>query len=607
MIILEHIDYKFKDRDPVQTVEKIQQILKNIGMEVREQWHDSGLDNCFTVVVMANKGLPRTVGKGVTREFARASAYAEFIERLQSGLHMSGLQSMVREEGMDIHAFAPDARYMTVEELIENGEWMDHLIEAYPGPKANRKAIAELCRVFACADDGKILTLPFYSLFENKYVRIPSGFVTRMYLANGNCAGNTKEEAWVHALSEMMERQATNRMLVSGGSAPRIPEETLKKFPTVSRILEQIRQNGDFDIAVFDYSIGNGYPVVSTRIIHKGTQAYRVNIASDPVLEIAIQRTLTETFQGKNIHNFTNGNDGRILNQVTDFPIYSNVINQLRASNGVYTADFFADELTCDRAPTEFADNSGKTNKELLEYALDVYRQMGKPVYVRNYSFLGFQSYKFIVPGFSESRWVCINEPVHEYYLADKARNVFRCPTEASTEDMIWMLTHAKMVASILERNDSFSSLSGLPIVGWQNFMLSWLTRAYASYRLKNDADAIAHLHKAMAACADEDIRQYFACINKYLTLRSSGIAEEKIKSILYKFFKQEHPDRLYEKLDQGRTPYDDYLMHCHFTECDRCRYADICSYNEIKAANASIGKLYSAFTDGQDPSHFAI
>ena len=103
---MEHIDYKFKDRDPVQTVEKIQQILKNIGMEVREQWHDSGLDNCFTVVVMANKGLPRTVGKGVTREFARASAYAEFIERLQSGLHMSGLQSMVREEGMDIHAFA---------------------------------------------------------------------------------------------------------------------------------------------------------------------------------------------------------------------------------------------------------------------------------------------------------------------------------------------------------------------------------------------------------------------------------------------------------------------------------------------------------------------
>lgn len=604
---MEHIDYKFKDRDPVQTVEQIRSILDSIGMEVREEWRESGLDNCCTMVLYSNKGLPRTVGKGVTREFARASAYAEFIERLQSGLHMSGLQSMVREEGMDIHRYAPDGRYMTVEELIENGEWMDYIIEAYPGPKANRKSIAELCRIFACADDGKILTVPFYSLFEKKYVWLPSAFVTRMYLANGNCAGNTREEAWVHALSEMMERQACNRMLVSGASAPRIPEETLKKFPTVSRILEQIRANGEFDIAVFDYSIGNGYPVVSTRIIHKGTQAYRVNIASDPVLEIAIQRTLTETFQGKNIHNFTNGNDGRILNKVTDFPIYSNVINQFRASNGVYTADFFADELTCDRAPTEFADNSGKTNKELLEYALGVYRQLGKPVYVRNYSFLGFQSYKFIVPGFSETRWVCINEPVHEYALADKARNVYRCPREASLEDMIWMQAHTKMVASILERSDSFSSLCGIPIMGWQNVMLSWLTRAYASYRMKNYADAISNLRRSIASCGDEDMRQYFACINKYLTLKTSGIAEDKIKSILYKFFKQEYPDQLYAKLSSGQTPYDDYLMHCHFTECGKCRYASICSYNEIKAANAKIGARYSAFTDGQDPSYFEI
>lgn len=362
MVLLEHIDYKFKDRDPVETVAKIQGILEKIGMTVQEQWRDSGLDNCFTVVLSANKGLPRTVGKGVTREFARASAYAEFIERLQSGLHINGLQSMLREPGMDIHTFAPDGRYMTVEELIENGEWMDHIIASYPSPRVSRKSIAELCRIYACADDGKILTLPFYSLFEKKYVWLPSAFVARMYTANGNCAGNTREEAWVHALSEMMERKASQSMLVSGASAPRIPEETLRKFPTVTKILDQIRENGDFDIAIFDYSIGNGYPVVSTRIIHKGTQSYHVNIASDPVLEIAIQRTLTETFQGKHIRSFVNDQEGRILNKVTDFPIASNVINQLRASNGVYTADFFADEITCTRKPTEFADNSGKTN-----------------------------------------------------------------------------------------------------------------------------------------------------------------------------------------------------------------------------------------------------
>lgn len=607
MVLLEHIDYKFKDRDPVETVAKIQGILEKIGMTVQEQWRDSGLDNCFTVVLSANKGLPRTVGKGVTREFARASAYAEFIERLQSGLHINGLQSMLREPGMDIHTFAPDGRYMTVEELIENGEWMDHIIASYPSPRVSRKSIAELCRIYACADDGKILTLPFYSLFEKKYVWLPSAFVARMYTANGNCAGNTREEAWVHALSEMMERKASQSMLVSGASAPRIPEETLRKFPTVTKILDQIRENGDFDIAIFDYSIGNGYPVVSTRIIHKGTQSYHVNIASDPVLEIAIQRTLTETFQGKHIRSFVNDQEGRILNKVTDFPIASNVINQLRASNGVYTADFFADEITCTRKPTEFADNSGKTNQELLDYALGVYRELGKPVYVRNYSFLGFHSYKFVVPGFSETRWIRLDEPIPEFFMADKCRHVYRNPAEAGPEALISMLGHTKMIASVIERVDSFSSLSGIPLTGSDNWVLAWLTRAYAAYRLKNDKDAIVYLRKARAACKDEDTRQYFACINKYLELRSQDIAEEKIKSILYKFFKSEYADRLYEKLDNGRTPYDDYLMRCHFTECANCKYAPVCSFTEIKAANAKIGQLYGAFTEGQSPDQFEI
>ena len=607
VIIVEHIDYKFKDRDPRQTVEKIQGILKDLGIETFERWRESGLDNCHTVVLFANNGVPRTVGKGVTKEFARASAYAEFIERLQAGLHISGLQSLLREPGMDIHRFAPDAKYMTEQELIENGEWMDPIIASYPDQKVTRQSLARLCRIYACADDGKILVLPFYSLFEKKYVYLPSAFVARMYTANGNCAGNTREEAWVHALSEMMERKASQKMLVSGESAPRIPEETLQKFPTVSRILQQIRENGEFDIAIFDYSIGNGFPVVSTRIIHKGTQAYRVNIAADPVLEIAVQRTLTETFQGKNIHNFTNGHNGRILNKVTDFPVASNVINQLRANNGLYTANYFADESTCTRKPTEFADNSNKSNKELLEYVMGLYKQLGKPVYVRNYSFLGFPSYKFVVPGFSETRWVSLNEPVPEYGIADSVRNVYRNPVAASTDQLALMLSHSKMISNIIERSDSLSNMSGIPLMSPDNSLLVWLIRAYAAYRLNIHKDGMVYLQKAIAACAAPQRKQYLKCVFRYLELTDAGIEADKVRSVLYKFFISEHPDRLYEKLDQGKTPYDDLLLRCDFTSCDHCRYVGECSFREIGEANRNIGKKYAAFTQGQASAEFEI
>lgn len=604
---MEHIDYKFKDCAPEATVEKIRSILEGLGVQTVEEWYDSGLDNCFTVALSAVKGSPRTVGKGVTKEFARASAYAEFIERLQAGLHTSSFQSILRQPGMDIHTDAPDGKYMTEEELIENGEWMDSIIASYGDMNLTRASIAKLCRIYACADNGKILTLPFYSLFEKKYVYLPSAFVIRMYTANGNCAGNTREEAWVHALSEMMERNASQKMLVNGEAAPRIPEETLRKFPTVSRILEQIRENGEFDIDVFDYSIGNGFPVVSTRIIHKTTQAYRVNIAADPVLEIAIQRTLTETFQGKNVRNFTSGHGGRILNKVTDIPAATNVINQLRASNGLYTADYFANEITCTRKATEFADNSGKTNKELLDYMLGLYRQLDRPVYVRNLSFLGFHSYKFVVPGFSETRWVLLNEPIPEFFVGDSVRHVYQNPLMAADKDLALMLNHSNMISGIKERSDSFSRLSGIPMPDSAVRPLAWITRAYACYRLKRLKDAVNYLKHAIALCRDEDTRQYLTCVSKYLELKAGGISEEKIRAILYKFFLGKYADQLYAKLDNGMSPFDDHLMRCNYEGCARCCYKEVCCYTDIQAMNRKIGEKYRTFTAGQDPKEFQI
>ena len=169
------------------------------------------------------------------------------------------------------------------------------------------------------------------------------------------------------------------------------------------------------------------------------------------------------------------------------------------------------------------------------------------------------------------------------------------------------MLSHTKMIASVNERLESFRSLSGIPLAGSDNWTLAWITRAYAAYRMKNDKDAIVYLSRALPACVDEDTRQYFSCINKYLELRCQGIAEEKIKSILYKFFKSEYADRLYEKLDHGQTPYDDYLMRCHFTECETCKYAPVCSFADMKAVNEKIGQIYSTFTEGQSPAQFEI
>ena len=605
---MKYIDEKFKDSNPKDTVNRLKDILSKLGIETREEWNDSGIENCYSLHLCDVKGLPGTNGKGISADFARASAYAELLERIQSGLYLISYQSIHRDPEMNLHTYAPDGKYMTITELIENGEWMDPIIESYTDMNLTREMIAEHCRAYACADNGQILTIPFYSLFEDKYVYIPVSFAGRMYTANGSCAGNTREEAWVHALSEIMERYASQKVLKSGMSAPRIPDEVLEQFSAVSNILRQLREKGQFDITVFDYSIGNGFPIVSSRIINKKEQSYHINVAADPVLEIAVQRTLTELFQGRSVDHLKTRHAGIILNKITDFPIVSNVQNQLQTSDGVYTADYFADELTCDKKCAQFPDNSNKSNKELLKYMLDLYRQLGKPVYVRNYSYLGFHSYKFIVPGFSETKAPLLNERIPEYSLGDSVRDIFRNPAAASNEDLIWMLRYSDTTKLLYGQYNTYSVNAGLPMTGVPKSTLCAIIRAYACYRLKNYEKAIRYLNTiAKIPILSQEDKDYFTCINKYLEMKKNDIAEEKIRVILYKFFTKDTADKLYDKLDRGQTPYDDHLPYCDTTGCQDCRYRENCCYQELKELTRKVGAVYSTFIHGQDRAEFTV
>ena len=599
--IMTYIDEKFKDADPVFTVERIQNILDDLGISYYEIWHDSGLDNCYSLSVKSNNGVPSANGKGVSKEFARASAYGEFIERIQVGLFLYKYQSIIRNDAANIHAFAPDAMYMDVDELIQNGEWMDHIIHSYGSKILTRESIAELCRVYACADDGKILTVPFYSVFEDRYVYLPTAFIDQMYTTNGVCAGNTREEAWIHAMSEIMERHSAIKKIVSGSPSPRISDETLKKYSTVYNIINQIRETGKYDVQVFDYSIGNGFPIVSTRIIDKDTQCYRVDVAADPVFEIALQRSLTELLQSHNIEKITVSHNGKILKNVNEFPTIINVINQLETGSGMYTAEYFADEISCSSEATVFPDHSNKSNFELCAYMFDLYRKIGKPLYIRNYSYLGFPSYRFIVPGFSETRYMRLFDMIPDYALADSVSSTYRNIHDATKDELHWLINYSDILKNNFGRYNDFGRISGVPLSGARSRELAHITRSYAYYCVQDYKSAADHIPTLNS---DED-NSYFKCFKRYLMMKEEGIPEDQIRSILYKFFRSQYVNMLYSKLDNGATPYDDYLIQCNYTDCDKCLYNNNCSYSLIVDMISKLGKIYSKFTDGQKKCNF--
>ena len=82
---MKSIDERFKDASPVETVNNIIRMFNDAGLSVTEVWKDSGLSNCYSLRATIDGTELGTNGKGITRELARASAYAELIERFQSG------------------------------------------------------------------------------------------------------------------------------------------------------------------------------------------------------------------------------------------------------------------------------------------------------------------------------------------------------------------------------------------------------------------------------------------------------------------------------------------------------------------------------------------
>ena len=600
---MKYIDEKFKDRAPEETVAYIQKILSEIGIDIEEYPCNTDIENLNSMRVQLAGGLVGTNGKGITPSFARASGYAEFMERLQMGLLCNAYSYLQSSPETFLQEFAPDKKYMTEDELIENGDWMDWIIKDSPEP-LSRRDIAKRCVSYAFSDT--VLTSPFYSLFEDKYVYLPAAFLIRTYTANGCCAGNSRDEAWIHAFSEIMERHNCEKILTSGMPAPKIPRDRLKKFPVVNKILETLEADNDLDISVFDYSMGKDFPVVSTRMINKRNHSYHVNVAADPVFEIAVQRTLTETFQGRNIDFFDQNRHTRILTGVKDVDPYVNISNQLRTSDGLYTVDFFADELTCPEKAYDFKDNSDKSNHELLKMVLNIYKKIGKPIYIRNFSFLGFPSFKIVVPGFSETGGYtrfCDKNKI--YWFGHRAGECLRNIEAADELQFMDLFLYSGLVSGVKAQTQNFSRMAGIPLFEANEQYLYSVHFAYAAMRLGR-FDALNHYLGIAAEAADDTAeKDYCAMLRQYFEFKQSKVNEEKIFSVLNKFYREASVSRLRKNLSDRKNVFDGMLIKCSLDACKNCTLRNKCRIDAIRDMNKKVGERYACFSNGQDKRVF--
>ena len=291
-------DMAGKDAAPNDTVAYIKKILKENGIEPVEQWGASDVPYCHSLRIEIN-GMPIGAnGKGVTREFALASGYGELMERLQLG---TVWRNKLQTEGGATSCEAQSRRIPAEKLWEENSRWYELYAKKLQETTGTSMSGKELLQKYADSQ-GNVQATAFYNLTKQAVAYLPTSLCKMVYITSGGAAGNTMEEALVQAFSEIVERHNQLYAIQNSIALPEIPEEVLRSSSIAYEIVTFLRSKG-YRVLVKDASLGTGFPVVCVCLIDTNTGRYHTHFGAFPDFDIALQRTLTESFQGRNIQN----------------------------------------------------------------------------------------------------------------------------------------------------------------------------------------------------------------------------------------------------------------------------------------------------------------
>lgn len=401
---------EYKAREPEDTINFFRGLLKEkLNLSFNEEFFvgDGQFHSCR--ISIANSELEDlnigTNGKGMTREYALASAYGEFMERIQNLILISNrslfYDNSLNDCGSEFAAkviscdlklnchFAPD------EEIVV---WSSDLRQKYSDILDESELL--------CGDKlflGKeVALLPYANISSGEVTKLPQQLIMANGTASGMCAGNTQLEAIIQGLDEILERFILQWIYLENLSFPTIPEDWFCNTDILQKI-KKIEQEKDIRFIIKDCSCGMGIPAIGVLILDNKALQYSFHLGVDPSLITALERCITETYQGYNEIQWHKV-DWEIQNRIQEdyllkeaecFKFRQNSSGQLPISIFKNEADF----LLCS------PDNTWALSDESdFVKLMAIFEKLDRNVYVRDVSFLGAPSYQIYVPGISGLR-----------------------------------------------------------------------------------------------------------------------------------------------------------------------------------------------------------
>ncbi|MDR1730307.1 MAG: YcaO-like family protein [Prevotellaceae bacterium] len=557
----------YKADTPENTISNIRNILNKLDIQLKEtslQVAD-GLHSS-RVVIENNNLLPfdiGTSGKGIQFEYSLASAYGEFMERLQNLkltenrklAHISNWEEtdtsefntqLKNNDLLHKYKYAPD------EQIVVFSKEFD-LIRKYIHPYD----IHEIEDYYA----GKPLTLlPFYSVFEEKVVNLPIEIIQFTTYPNGMGAGNTPIEAILHGLSEILERYVVKLIYKNNLTFPSIPIEYFKNTE-IHTIIKLIEKKHNWRIEVKDCSCELGLPVIGILIVDEVNQKYKFHLGADPSPITALERSLTELYQHST--------------EIALMPIDIQIQTQLLTDDELKEFEFFESvnmnmgyhpiSLLSQYACYEFKGVDpawGISDESDVKMMIDIFKKLESDVYIRDVSFLGFPSYFIHVPNISECQNVFTNKHFNKLMRhSEKLHKIARNVDVNDTKNLRFLLDYL---------------LSYIPLKKFYNTHDLWnfydpdLLYSLIFNHIGEKNKAVYYINEYLNKSEKDATYTFFCCYRDSLIYEKADKAE--ILSIIYP---QTMVNEVLEFANDGN--FIKQMHHSTCFNCEKCKIKSTC------------------------------
>lgn len=396
-----------KDRQPSETVKIIKDILKTNNYQVSEKGLKRSLRGSYSIRLELNNGKGAN-GKGTTLELAKASAYAELIERLQSNmLNKKRITTNIIDKKHNIY------------EILLNMASNEY-----------KKKFFDLNRIYFNVSEA-------INIKTNKKELIPINAICSFCHTNGLASGNTFEEAVNQAIFEIFERYCYQKCLEENILIRNIDISSYPLTEKNKKMLVLLKKKG-FEYYIKDCSLGK-YPVIGFLLFDKKHNKYTFTMGSDTSFNIALSRCITEMMQGVNFKELKQKMvpDLKAEELIQKYGASFKSYNWLRCfnnNNGYLTKNFFNNSYI-NISELHFKDYL-TSNKEVLNYLKFLIKEN---IYVIDYNNLGFDTYRVYIPYMTTVDCYDIEDlNVNKNY--DKLKYTYTHILEVSKKEMLYFI-----------------------------------------------------------------------------------------------------------------------------------------------------------------------